>query len=114
MGSRMKLMLNDTERQLLAAGAEYVEDHFDEIDPYFLHLTRDEVAAVARFIAGPGGEIGGQEFSNLTMLALVLEGLAADGRVPLPEDALRETWERVDAAYKAQARPVVRPAGPKL
>jgi hypothetical protein len=91
----MKLVLEDKARELLAAGVQYVESHFDEIDPYFLHLTRDEVAAVARFIAGPGGEIGSRAFSNLTMLALVLEGLAADGRVSLPEDALRAIYERL-------------------
>lgn len=54
----MKLVLSDAERRLIGDGARYVEDHFDEIDPHFLHLSREDVAAAARFIAGQGEPIG--------------------------------------------------------
>lgn len=99
----MNLALSDAERRLLGDWARYLEEHFDEIDPYFLQLSREEVAATGRFIAGRGGPIGGRDFANLTMLALVLEGLAADGRVALSETALKDTYERLEALRLSSA-----------
>lgn len=47
------------------------------------------------------------------MLALVLEGLAADGRVTLSESALKDTYERLEALRLSSAeydeKPVRRP-----
>lgn len=97
----MKLIVSDADHQLLAEGVEWVQTHYDRINYYAHELKRERINELAEIISTPGGDLTSRDHLDIRTLAVALEGLVEDG-LPLPEDALREMSERLEASYKAQ------------